>query len=145
MKNTFDSDCAINKNKKFKYHGKILAASKDVYLAIKRPIWREKKRRQRAAQNPEKKIVVISLDALLECGISVTDPESVEEIVEENNLLERLRNALTKLTKGEQELVNALYYNGLTERKLSSISGIPQQTINSRRAVVIKKLKKILK
>jgi hypothetical protein len=58
MKNN-DSNCVANTIKIFKYHGKILTAPRDIYLTIKRPIWRKKKSRQRAAKNPEKKIVAL--------------------------------------------------------------------------------------
>ena len=62
------------------------------------------------------------------------DPEaSVEE------------QAIALLSKPEQELIRALYFEELTERQLSCRVGIPQQTINYKRRRILQKLKKLMK
>ncbi len=49
------------------------------------------------------------------------------------------------LSKPEQELIRALYFEELTERQLSCRVGIPQQTINYKRRRILQKLKKLMK
>ena len=50
--------------------------------------------------------------------------------------------ALETLTDDERSLINELYFNEKSERILSKQIDIPQQTINSRKAIIIKKLRK---
>lgn len=44
----------------------------------------------------------------------------------------------------EQELIQALFFRGLSERKWSEECGIPQKTINDRKQRILAKLKKML-
>ena len=44
----------------------------------------------------------------------------------------------------KQELINALFFRNLSERKWSDETGIPQKTINDRKHRIIAKLKKYL-
>ncbi len=74
------------------------------------------------------------------------DPEaSVEEQAIANLLREKLRRSIALLSKPEQELIRALYFEELTERQLSCRVGIPQQTINYKRRRILQKLKKLMK
>ena len=68
----------------------------------------------------------------------------VEDIAEDNLMLEILMKALETLTDDERSLINELYFNEKSERRVSKSIGIPQRTINSRRQAIIKKLKKIM-
>lgn len=68
----------------------------------------------------------------------------VEDVAIGNVLCGELRQCLTLLSKQEQELIRALYFEGLTERQLSKRTGIPQRTINDRRKRAIARLKKML-
>ena len=69
---------------------------------------------------------------------------NVAETVVHRMMLERLRSALAMLSEDEQKLVNAIFFQELSEREWSSISGIPQKTINDRKRKILAKLKKIL-
>ena len=74
------------------------------------------------------------------------DPKaSVEEQAIANLLREKLRRSIALLSKPEQELIRALYFEELTERQLSCRVGIPQQTINYKRRRILQKLKKLMK
>lgn len=69
--------------------------------------------------------------------------ESVEDCALRNINIEILRKALNTLTKEEYSLIYSLYLqdNPMTERGFSKKMGIPQKTINDRKARVLKKLK----
>ena len=90
-----------------------------------------------------------SLDRLLENGADFADEtESVEDSAIKKELIEKLREALDELTADERELIDALFFangDGMTEREYAKISGIPQKTINDRKAKILAKLKKLLK
>lgn len=59
-------------------------------------------------------------------------------------MTDRLHEALTELTDAERELVEAIFFDELTEREYSAKSGIPQKTINDRKRRILLKLKKIM-
>jgi len=87
-----------------------------------------------------------SLERLIESGTEFpAGQKSVETIVIDKIMVENLHKALVGLSTSEHELIDALFFQGLTEREYASVSGIPQQTINDRKARVLVKLKKILK
>lgn len=69
---------------------------------------------------------------------------NVAETVVHRMMLDKLRSALAMLSEDEQKLVNAIFFQELSEREWSSISGIPQKTINDRKRRILAKLKKIL-
>ena len=69
---------------------------------------------------------------------------NVAETVVHRMMLDRLRSALAMLSEDEQKLVNAIFFQELSEREWSNISGIPQKTINDRKRRILAKLKKIL-
>ena len=59
-------------------------------------------------------------------------------------MVDRLKEALAELTDAERELIEAIFFEGLTEREYSAKSGIPQKTINDRKQRILLKLKKIM-
>ena len=61
---------------------------------------------------------------------------SVEDIVVTRMMREKLR---------EQEMVNALFFECMSEREFSYKSGVPQRTVNYRKRRTLCKLKKLLK
>ena len=89
-----------------------------------------------------------SLEYMTENGMEHIYSENqklVEDIAEDNLMLEMLMKALETLTDDERSLINELYFNEKSERILSKQIDIPQQTINSRKAAIIKKLRKFMK
>jgi DNA-directed RNA polymerase sigma subunit (sigma70/sigma32) len=83
-----------------------------------------------------------------------SDGEMLSEVIEDESVnvekeaflqinLKKLRKALDTLTEDEYALICALYLQDkpMTEREYSLASGIPQKTINDRKARILKKLK----
>ena len=58
--------------------------------------------------------------------------------------VDKLRLIISMLPEDEQELIHALFFRGLSERKWSEECGIPQRTINDRKHRILAKLKKML-
>ena len=69
--------------------------------------------------------------------------DSIENDVLRQFDLETLRRALDTLTEDEYALICALYLQDkpMTEREFSRKTGIPQKTLNDRKARILKKLK----
>lgn len=72
------------------------------------------------------------------------DSMSVEEIVERKMMKEKLQKCLQALTPEEWKLIDALYFQGMSERQWSAITGISQRTVNRQKQRILILLKKSL-
>ncbi len=101
----------------------------------------------RYLQKQESAYHVISIEAINadDSFDAIPDEDAkVEEAAIHKIMLDKLRSALSTLSDDEQKLVNAIFFEGLSEREFSRISGIPQMTINNRKRRILTKLKKFL-
>ena len=64
---------------------------------------------------------------------------SPEERLLHSEKLQLLRAALRELEPDEAELIQALFFEGLSERRLSKRAGIPQRTIHDRKKKILTK------
>lgn len=55
-----------------------------------------------------------------------------------------LHRIIAQLTESERKLIQAIYFDGLTEREYASLTGLPQKTVNNRKLAILRKLKKQL-
>ena len=110
------------------------------------------KRRRRYVSESQKEsgYIMVSFDYVeTEDGTSTgdevipNDDDSIEDDVLRQLDLETLRRALDTLTEDEYALICALYLQDkpMTEREFSRKTGIPQKTLNDRKARILKKLK----
>ena len=70
--------------------------------------------------------------------------ESVEDIVIRTIMLEQLKKVLTKLSDEEMEIIQALFYQEISEVELAKQLGIARTTLQSRKYKILEKLKKLL-
>ena len=122
--------------------GQVVPVTEEVYREYKRPQWRE------AKQKKVRQMREFSLEYMTENEMEHIYSENqklVEDIAEDNLMLEMLMKALETLTDDERSLINELYFNEKSERNLSKQIDVPQQTINSRKAIIIIKLRKFMK
>ena len=77
-----------------------------------------------------------------EAMIPDCDAVSTEDAAIARILREKLHQCLNLLPESEQKLLHAIYFEGMSERELSVLSGVPQRTINDRRRKAIQRLKK---
>ena len=66
--------------------------------------------------------------------------EPVEEKILRKLMIEKLPEAIEVLSEEEKELIEMLYFEGMTERQVTTVTGVPQTTINYRRKRILKKL-----
>ncbi len=67
----------------------------------------------------------------------------------ENVVLEAMQNedlikVLSKLNKSEQELINSIYFDGMSERELAKKLGIYRNAVHKRKQKILAKLKKLI-
>jgi RNA polymerase sigma factor (sigma-70 family) len=83
----------------------------------------------------------VSLDITVNIGITA----DVVENYEETQLLEALRKALKSLNEQERQLVDYIYFDGLTERETAAKLNITQPAVTKRKHKIINKLRNNLK
>ena len=125
--------------------GQLVPVSKEVYLAYYRMARREqfvfeKDRRAGVAYYSD-----LDTDEILgEETIPDLAAPTVETVAVTQVMRESLREALAQLTKEEYELIQALYYENISEREYAAKLGLSQRGLNKRRHKALAKLKKIL-
>lgn len=86
-----------------------------------------------------------SLERLMESGIQFCDEgATVEELAIEEVMIEKLLANLKFLTLEELELINALFYEGKSEREYAERLGVYHNAIHKRKKRIIKKLKYLM-
>jgi len=121
-------------------NGEKVYVSEEVYRAYYRPVWREAKQRKVRSE------MEYSLDALKDNGFEAdSSAASLDEIVSDKLLLDKLYAALAEMTDAERNLIDAHFFQEKSERDISAESGTPQTTINYRKKQLLKLLQKKLK
>ena len=59
-------------------------------------------------------------------------------------MVDRLKAALPLLSDGEQALIKAIFFEGLSEREVGLRLGITQSVVNKRKSKILAKMRKIL-
>ena len=86
-----------------------------------------------------------SLERLIETDVQfIDDGTNVEETAIKAVMVEQLKGSLELLSVNEIEMINALFYQGFSEREYAKNTGVPQKTINDRKLRTLRKLKKLL-
>ena len=135
------------KNKKYYLYAnkQRVEVTKEVYIAYYQSIEQEKYQEKKI-----KKYKVMSYNALdtdEQTGEeTLVDPnaQTTEEEIIYTQTIEKLRKSLDLLTKDEMELIQGLFYKGVSLRRLSEESNIPLNTLKYRKDKILKKSKKLL-
>ena len=88
---------------------------------------------------------VISMESLIsgefnECNLVADEGEPLDEKIMRKMMIEKLPEAISILNDDEKILIYQLYFENMSERQVSSLTGVPQKTINNRRKRILKKL-----
>ena len=68
----------------------------------------------------------------------------IAETVVNAVMVDRLNAALPLLSDSEQELIQAIFFDGLSEREVGARLGITQSVVNKRKARILIKLRKMI-
>lgn len=92
-------------------------------------------------------IVISSIEELFEeRGFEVSDEGSfIEDRVVDEELLESLKRAITKLNDREKQILSLYYYEGLTLKQISMVLGITESRVSQLHTQIILKLKRMIK
>lgn len=134
------------KNKKFIYlHKMLMEVSTQEYEEYYREI-----ERNRYAEKVLEKLNVISIDEIREHE-NFRDKDILKDNVSntENEVLKhleinKLKDALLKLTEEEFEIIRALFYEEIPLRKYAKNKKIPLTTLFDKKEKILKKLKKLI-
>ena len=122
-------------------HGPLVEVTEEVYRAY---------HQGRTLEEKDQRNGLVSYDGLdtgeLTGQEMIPDRESVsvEDAALGKVMLGRLRRCLALLEEPDRELIQALYFGELSERKYAKYAGIPQQTISDRKRRILARLKKLL-
>lgn len=128
-----------------KIQGQLVEVSPEVYYAYfhmeRQERWQEEKQQEHG---------VMSYDALDNAetvgqeNIADAGSPGLEENIIAEELRSRVRHAVAALPKAERELIQAIYYEGLSERVYAKQHGISQRGANKQRRKILSKLKMFL-
>lgn len=140
--------------------GEQITVTEEVYRAYKRPAWAEHKRKERAKRCRDEngnrctkncwectKLRDggdLSFEKFSDDGFEIADSVDIAELIADKQLLEQLVDALDDLDPDERSLINALFYNDLTERDYAAEVGISHQAIGKRKKKIIEKLRSLM-
>ena len=68
----------------------------------------------------------------------------VAETVVHAVMVDRLKAALPLLSDGEQALIKAIFFEGLSEKEAGLRLGVTQSVVNKRKSKILAKLRKIM-
>jgi len=107
------------------------------------------KERWRYLQKLDTRNSLLSLEGFTDSEGNVLDfivdeAVDVSETVIHAVMVDRLKAALPLLSDGEQALIRAIFFDGLSEREVGLRLGLTQSVVNKRKAKILAKLRKIM-
>lgn len=136
---------AERKEYRIRVHNALVAVTQEVYR-----VYYGSRRHEKTLQEKDERNGVVSYNAMDAAGMIGEDmlPDtaaaSVEDDVVTKLMCEKLHRCLAQLPKDERELMDALYFQKLTERILAKTTGTHYMTIHNRKVKVLRKLKKMM-
>lgn len=90
----------------------------------------------------------ISFDSLTTADFNgesiLIDSDNIEDQAIRNIMSEDIRHVISMLKPSDQELIQAMFYEGLSERQYAKRCGVNRNAIHKRKSRILEELKKIL-
>ena len=136
---------AEKKEYRIKVQGQLVPVSEEVYVTYHRMKRRETYLEERdMAHGVFYYSAMDRVETTGEDGIPDLASPRVEDVVVDKLIAEKLHRCLAQLSKEEQALIFALYFQGKSQSELERETGIKQQTISYRERQIRLKLKKMI-
>lgn len=132
------------KEYKIRINGTQVTVSREVYTVYYRTERHAAALKEKDARHGTVSYHALDTDERLGEELLRAPEASVEERAIASLLREKLRRSIALLSKPEQELIQALYFEELSERQLSNRTGQHYMTIHNRKVNILKKLKKMM-
>lgn len=136
-----ESDPSYQNRRFIPLHGMLMEVSETGYKDFYRD-----RRRQKYLHEESVRVDEVSYDALDTEEMSgeeiIVDPSpQPDEMVTDKLMLETLRRCMDRLDTESRDLLQAVYFDGKSERELAKELDIPRMTLNYRRIKALGKLK----
>lgn len=125
-------------------YGMIMEVEEAVYIEFYQMQRRQKYIDERSNDNKDISYDSLTTDEFNGEDILVDDSESVEDTVIRNITAEEIRLVISMLKPSDQELIQAMFYEGLSERQYAKRCGVNRNAIHKRKVRILEELKKIL-
>ena len=125
--------------------GALVEVSEGVYFA-----YYQEKRRGRTLREKDERNGAVSYDGLDTPELTGQEmiPDrgatSVEDAAIANILRDKLHRCLALLDEPDRQLIQALYFEGLSEREYATEAGLHYMTVHNRKARLLRQLKKMI-
>ena len=126
--------------------GKLIEVEENVYIA-----YYKMGRRERYLEEREQEVGVVSYDALDKNGLigqemfSGQEADSMEDAALAKEVVSQLYRCLDMLPKAERELIQAIYFDGMSDREYSKQINKSQPAVSYRHKKILSKLKILMK
>lgn len=125
--------------------GKLIEVEENVYIA-----YYKMGRRERYLEERDKENGVLSYDALDQNGMvgqeafEDSSVRSLEDIAMAKELSDQLHRCIAMLPRAERELIQAIYFDGLSDRDYSQKINKTQPAVSYRHKKILSKLKSLM-
>ena len=118
--------------------------TKEVYNEFRRGEWRIEKNddKHRANETPFSELIGGDDGAFENFSEFIDNSQNPECIFDEHAKIKDLYSALSMLSDLDKQLLQALFFDGLTERQYAELQGVSQPTIHWKKVRILKSLKK---
>lgn len=125
-------------------HGMLMEVEENEYRTFYKNVRRQKYLRERSVENEDFSYDMLTTDNFNGADILVDETQDVEEIAQRNILLDKLKYSLSLLSSEERELIQAVFFDELTEREIAKRQGVSQNAIHKKKQRILEKIKKNL-
>lgn len=134
------------KNKRYfiPLHGMLMEVDEQQYYDFYKDRRRQKYLKEESLKNGEISYDMLTTNEFIGEEILVDEEMDVEKQVERRLINDELYHAITLLSKEEQDLIHAIFFEGSSEREYAKKQGVYSNAIHYRKNKIIKKLKELL-
>ena len=125
-------------------YGMIMEVTESTYIEFYKLQRRQKYIDERSRDNKDISYDSLTTDEFNGEDILVDDGESVEDQAVRNVTAEEIRFKISLLKPADQELVQAMFFEGLSERQYAERCGVNRNAIHKRKVRILEELKKLL-
>ncbi len=139
-----DTDPTYQDKKFIPLHGMLMEVSEADYAAFYKDKRRQKYLDERSEENGDISVDMLTTEEFNGANILVDTSEPVDELVIRSMMLDKLQDCLSLLSADELDLIQAIFYKGLTEREYAQQKGVYHNAIHKKKKRILDKIKKLL-
>ena len=123
-----------------------IVVSQEIYDEYRRSEWRINKSNDKHSVNETPFSALIGSDdgKIENFHEFLSDDENPEKLIERKELQKALHRAVASLDKADQELIRAIFFEGMSEREYAKRIGVSQVTIHRKKQRILRDLKKFM-